>query len=146
MPLGVQPVSSFQGPGRVLRRGLLLRERILELARWMSQLKQVSHLLYTKGCLHTNASLVPKPNPHAGKRVWCTSSDFLRLMTWQFCAPIRFTACDFYVTAHQRRKCGRTVFACVRQCVAMPIINIILHPASPRNRLKYARPFSLCGD
>ena len=22
-------------------------------------------------------SLVPRPNPHAGKRVWCTSSDFL---------------------------------------------------------------------
>ena len=23
-------------------------------------------------------SLIPRPNPHAGKRVWCTSSDFLR--------------------------------------------------------------------
>ena len=22
-------------------------------------------------------SLVPRPNPHVGKRVWCTSSDFL---------------------------------------------------------------------
>ena len=26
---------------------------------------------------YTRPSLVPRPNPHAGKRVWCTSSNFL---------------------------------------------------------------------
>ena len=34
------------------------------------------------GC--SNVSLGPRPHPYTGKRVWCTSSDFLGLMTWQF--------------------------------------------------------------
>ena len=30
-----------------------------------------------KHCNNNFPSLVPRPNPHAGKRVWCTSSNFL---------------------------------------------------------------------
>ena len=29
-------------------------------------------------------SLIPRPNPHTLKTVWCTLSDFLGLMTWHF--------------------------------------------------------------
>ena len=46
------------------------------------------------GVLH---SLVPRPNPLVGKRVWCTSSDFLGLWLY-WSADIR---CDGHVK-HER--------------------------------------------
>ena len=33
--------------------------------------------LQNRGARYIMYSLVPRPNPHAGKRVWCTSGDFL---------------------------------------------------------------------
>ena len=41
-------------------------------------------ILFLSNSLNMNFSLGPRPHPYTGKRVWCTSSDFLGLMTWQF--------------------------------------------------------------
>ena len=59
---------------------------------------------YGRVTFYSRCSLGPRPHPHTGKRVWCTSSDFLGLM-WQFWFLARQSDSRhviFHVTAHKR--------------------------------------------
>ena len=100
-----------------------------------------------------NYSLVPRPNPHAGKRVWCTSSDFLGLQDAN-CHVILIigmaTHC-LVCRSLMQQQCGLICAAGVLSHEKSRAMNLIGAPeirtatsSSPRNRSKYTRPSSPC--
>ena len=98
-------------------------------------------------------SLVPRPNPHAGKRVWCTSSDFLGLHDAK-CHVILIigmaTHC-LVCRSRMQQQCGLICAAGALSHEKSHAVNLIGAPeigtatsSSPRNRSKYTRPSSPC--
>ena len=101
-------------------------------------------------------SLVPRPNPHAGKRVWCTSSDFLGFQDAKQSCDINYchgNALSGMQVAHVTtlQQCGLICAAGALSHEKSHAVNLIGAPeirtamsSSPRNRSKYTRPSSRC--
>ena len=114
-----------------------------------------SYLNYsTKPQSHVHCQpVVPRPNPHAGKRVWCTSSDFLGLQDAK-CHVILIigmaTHC-LVCRSRMQQQCGLICAAGALSHEKSHAVNLIGAPeirtatsSSPRNCSKYTRPSSPC--
>ena len=102
-------------------------------------------------------SLVPRPNLHAGKRVWCTSSDFLGFPVMQNNHVILIIVMATHCLVCWSRispattQCGLICAAGALSHEKSHAVNLIGAPeirtatsSSPRNRSKYTRPSSPC--
>ena len=101
----------------------------------------------------TGISLVPRPNLHAGKRVWCTSTDFLGFQdanSHVILIIVMATHC-LVCGSRMQQHCGLICAAGALSHEKSHAVNLIGAPeirtatsSNPRNRSKYTRPSSPC--